>query len=230
VNTDDNLFLEFSAPESMGVGRVMGENVAALGRSRESLLPYLRPASGEAELAAQRSRWERNLEAARLYDPAHALFLLGQMGTARFRDLDAALEGRFPAYAPFRFLRKEIEGARAGTPRLADAVRFQVGTPGGPRVLQVSAVTMRIGDTRAAVVFVDNDRRDIYGQRYFDGRADELDAVIRKFASEALGSLREAYEQVAAESRRRGEPLPAEALTVQRLKERVASTVAERVP
>jgi spermidine synthase len=227
VNTDDNLFLEFSAPESMGVGRVMGDNVTALALSRESLLPYLEPASGEAERGEQRTRWERSLQAARLYDPAHALFLWGQMGTARFRELSAALEAAFPAYAPFRFLRREIQGAEAGTPRLADAVRFQVGTPGGPRVLQVSAVTMRIGETRAAVVFVDNDRRDIYGQRYFDGRADELDAAVRKFASDALGALRETYQQVAAESRGRGEPLPAEVLTVRRLKERVASEVAE---
>ena len=42
---------------------------------------------------------------------------------------------------------------------------------------------MRIGDTRAALVFVDNDRREIYGQRYFDGPADELE---RKVAANPL--------------------------------------------
>ena len=45
INTDDNLHLEFSAPMSMDVP-TQGKNADALYRHRESLLPYLLPATG----------------------------------------------------------------------------------------------------------------------------------------------------------------------------------------
>ena len=46
INTDDNLYLEFSAPYSIGKFTVMGENVAAILQYRESILPYLTAGTG----------------------------------------------------------------------------------------------------------------------------------------------------------------------------------------
>jgi spermidine synthase len=228
VNTDDNLFLEFSAPESMGVGRLMGDNVAALAVARESLLPYLAPAPAAQERESQAARWERSLAAGRLYDRAHALFLWGQRSSPEFLSLAGGLERGFPGYAPYRFLRQEIRREAAATPRLAEQAAFPVLSDGGAeRLLRVSAVTMHVGETRAAVVLVDNDRRDIYGQRYLDAGRGELDAAASRFAGEAIAALRATYQDEAAEARRRGQALPAEARTVARLKERVARIVTE---
>ncbi len=231
LNTDDNLVLEFSAPESQGVGRVVGDNLTALAASRESLLPHLTRPAEETQQREQRERWDRNLAAARIYDRAHALFFWGLAGSDAYRQAESALESRFPRYAPFRFLRREESRLRAWEPRLADAVGFPVITSSGsPRLLQVSAVTMRVGDTRAAVVFVDNDRREIYGQRYFDGSPGDLEGTVARYAAEVLQALRSTYAGVADDARRRGAPAPAEAVAVERLKERVAVEVARPSP
>lgn len=233
VNTDDNLFLEFSAPESMGIGRLMGDNVTALAGVRESLLPYLASPSTPGERASQAERWNRNLAAARLYDRAHALFLsgLGQRTSPEFRSVAGALQRDFSGYAPWRFLRRELERRAAAEPRLAEQAAFPVLTAGGAeRLLRISAVTMEVGETRAAVVLVDNDRRDVYGQRYLDAGPDELDAAARRFATEAIGALRDTYQDEAAAARRRGQAAPAEGPTVARLKERAARLVAETPP
>ncbi len=225
VNTDDNLFLEFSAPESMGLGHLMGENVAALARERESLLPYLAPAGGDAARAEQRTRWERNLATARLYDRAHALYLWGDDGS-EFQGLVARVEEGFPGYGPSLFLRRQIENAKAAMPRLIEQVSFPVAIAGGQRMLRLSAVAMRIGDSRAVVMFVDNDRREIYGERYIDAGPDTLDLLVARFASDNTASLRSEYLQMAEEARRRGEAAPSEGDAVRRLKRRVEAAVA----
>ncbi len=223
LNTDDNLTLEFSAPASQGVGWLMGANAATLATARESLLPYLAPAGDPEERARQASRWERNLAAARAYDPAHAFFLWGRGGEEEFARLMRLLAAEHPEYAPYRFLRREVERAEASVPRLAGAARFPVEIAGRrERTLVVSAVTVRAGETRAAVMLVDNDRREILGQRYLDGSGEELDLASRKLAAEGLGLLGQAYGELAAEARRGGGG-PSEAAVTARFKERLAA-------
>jgi spermidine synthase len=230
VNTDDNLFLEFSAPESIGLGHLMGENVTALAAAREGLLPYLVPASGDEVRAEQRARWERNLSTARLCDRAHALHLWGR-NDSELRTLMAELGKRAPEYGPYLFLRRQLERADAAAPRLADETSFPVGVPGGgQRMLRLSAVTMRIGDARAVVMFVDNDRRVVYGERYIDAPPDALEALVARFASETTSSLRREYVQMAEEARRRGEAVPSEAHAAERLKRRVEAALVAPVP
>lgn len=229
VNTDDNLFLEFSAPEAMGLGHLMGDNVTALARSRESLLPYLVPPTGDQARAEQRARWERTFSAARLYDRAHALYLWGK-DDAELRSVLAALEEQLPGYAPYLFLRRHIQRTEAATPRLADQASFPVGTGVGQRMLRLSAVTMRIGDARAVVMFVDNDRHEIYGERYIDADPGALDAAVARFAGETTASLRREYLQVAEEARRRGEAVPSEAHATERLKRRVEAALVAPAP
>jgi spermidine synthase len=227
VNTDDNLALEFSAPASQGVGWLMGANAADLAGARESLLPYLAPARSPEERARQVARWERNLAAARAYDPAHALLLWGRGGTEEFARQMQLLAAEHPGYAPYRFLRREVERAEAGVPRLAGEARFPVAAAGrGERTLVVSAVTVRAGDTRTAVMLVDNDRREILGQRYLDGSGEELEAAARRSAAEALRLLGQAYEDLEADARRRGDGRPSEVAALARFKERIASWAA----
>ncbi len=225
VNTDDNLFLEFSAPESMGLGHLMGENVAALAAARESILPYLAPAGDETARSDQRARWQRNLATARIHDRAHALHLWGK-DDPEFRSLTARVESEAPDYGPSLFLRRQLELAKAATPRLADEVSFPVRIAGGQRLLRVSAVVMQIGEARAVVMFVDNDRREVYGERYIDAEPGALEALVRRFARETAASLRSEYLQAADEARRNGDEIPSEGDAVRRLKRRVEAAVA----
>ncbi len=231
LNTDDNLFLEFSAPESMGIGRLMGDNVSALARHRESIVPYLARPGSEADRVSQDSRWARNLEAGRLYDQLHTMFLWNQTATERFAEMRESLDRLHPTYAPMRFLAREIAAGEAETPRLVDAARFEVLAPGGARrVLEISAVAMRIGDTRAAVVFVDNERRDLYGQRYLDGQGADLDREVAGFAGRVLTRLRREYTEASARAAARGLDLPTEAELAAALRSRVAAAVDESPP
>jgi spermidine synthase len=228
LNTDDNLVLEFAAPVSQGVSEVMGANVALLAGARENLLRYLAPAREGTERTQQVARWEGNLAAAREYDRAHALLLWGQGGTEAFAREMQLLAAEHPDYAPYRFLRHEVERAQALAPRLAGEARFQVATGArGERTMVVSAVTVRVGDTRAAVMLVDNDRREILGQRYLDASGEELEVAAARLAGEALGLLGKSYEDLEAEARRRGAPRPTEAAAAAGFRERIAAWAGE---
>lgn len=106
VNTDDNLFLEFSAPESIGVPERMGEDLAALAACREPLLAYL-PAGGDETEVARRSRLSHDLhEAGRLYDTAHVQAAWARTQGREYQDAMVKLMARHPTYAPYRFLTK----------------------------------------------------------------------------------------------------------------------------
>jgi spermidine synthase len=226
VNTDDNLFLEFSAPESIGVGWLMGANVAELERFREPLLGHLAPAPDEAGRAAQAARWVRADEAARVYGRAHALFLRGKTDTGEFEAALATLEARSPRFGPYRFLRRELEDIRAASPQLAAQAAFPVtGASGAAATVQLAAVKMRIGESRAVVMFVDNARREVFGERYIDAGPDELDALVDRFAVATVESARADYARLADEARRRGDRAPAEAVALDRLRRHVRRAV-----
>lgn len=227
VNTDDNLYLEFSAPKSMGVVRLMGDNVMALAAARESLTPYLKPAADASRRQSQIELWSRNQEAAALYDRAHALLLWGLWRSDEFQLVADALERRHPDYAPLRFLRKEVEFQESQMPRLVDHAEFAVAVEGGRRrTLTISAVAMREGVTRATVVLVDNERREVYGRAFFDGPVEEIDAAAERFARATVAELRIAFARLAEEAARTSGSLPSEREATQRLKRLVEQAVA----
>jgi spermidine synthase len=224
VNTDDNLRLEFSAPRSVGVSRVMGDNVQALTKHRENVEDYMAPLSSVERQAARREHWDSLMLAARIYDRAHAQFLWGQDSSKDLLDALAALERSFPAYAPGRFLRGEYADARRGEPRLVASEAFALRAPDGrSRTVTISAVQIRIGTSRGLVIFVDNAKREIYGQRYQDGSTAELDAALPAFAHEVLASLRAVYNREAIASASQGLALPPAQVTLDRLRAEVAA-------
>jgi hypothetical protein len=49
-----------------------------------------------------------------------------------------------------------------------------------------------MGRERVLVSFVDNERREIYGQRYLDGVYDRLEEDVRAYAAATFASLRAA--------------------------------------
>jgi spermidine synthase len=224
VNTDDNLLLEFSAPRSVGIQRVMGDNVLALTRHREKVEDYMTPLDDPERLAAQRARGERFLRAARTYDKAHAQFLWGQIFSREFLSALGTLEANFADYAPGRFLKGEYLDVKRREPRLVASEAFALLAPDGRRqTVEISAVQIWIGSSRGLVIFADNAVREIYGQRYQDGSTEELEAELPAFAREVLAALRAVYEQEVAASVSRGLPLPPAEETLDRLRAEVAA-------
>ena len=56
--------------------------------------------------------------------------------------------------------------------------------------VEISAVKVRIGEERAAVVFVDNRTRTIYGQKYIDAKKNELEERVQRYADDVLSNLK----------------------------------------
>jgi spermidine synthase len=190
LNTDDNLTLEFSAPASQGISGLDGANVLALAPFRENLLGYLAPASGAAR-EEQALRWNRHFETSRLFDQAHGRFLISRRAPDVGRLL-VAVQARDPGYAPHRFLLEERAFLDRAEPALVGSVDVATSTTGSSRnVLRISAVRQFVGRERVLVSFVDNERHEIYGQRYIDGAYDQLEQQVRGYAAATLGSLQE---------------------------------------
>ncbi len=105
TNTDDNLFLEFSAPHSMGNPFLMAQNLADLAACRESVLGYLRPASDETARAEQIAR-ARHLDAVgKLWDSAHSL-LTSRGNDEQLAEAMGELMREAPDHAPLRLARR----------------------------------------------------------------------------------------------------------------------------
>lgn len=190
LNTDDNVALEFSAPESQGVGDLAAKNVFALHASQESLLPYLLPSNDGQERLRQLERWTRHLDAARLFGGAHARFLAGEMDTPDMERLLTNIRLRDPGYAPLRFLLGEKEFWLRSEPALVQAGDFPVRSVGAVGdTLRISAVRQYVGRSRVLVSFVDNARKEIYGQRFIDGEYSQLDGMVEHFVAESFKSL-----------------------------------------
>lgn len=165
INTDDNLYLEFSAPRSIGKDFLRGDNLAALLAYREPILPYLRKPSTVAGQAAQTARWQANHRAALLDDRAHVLEVQGQQMTYEFADLARELEDRYPRYAPWRFVRDEAEGGHGGRPQLLRSFDVTLlNEEGKPYRSQIAAILVRSDNGRSRLFFVDDASRTVFGK------------------------------------------------------------------
>jgi spermidine synthase len=223
VNTDDNLHLEFSAPLSMDVP-TQGSNARALYRYRESLLPYLLPEAEVSDREAQIERIKRNFRAGEMYARSHVLFLTGRYGTPEFTKVMGELNRSYPGYAPVRFLEGEVRDMAAMTPTLIRSEKFLLlDDAGNPVAVEISAVKVRIGPQRAAVIFVDNRTRTIFGQKYIDAENHALEGAMSQYAENVLGNLKVAYQREAALARESGKSFPAAGETIGILQGIIAS-------
>ena len=217
VNTDDNLYLEFSAPRSMGLG-VTGENVAALTHYRESILPFVVPAATPGARAVQIKRWKDLETPVRLTDEAHTLYLSGQAGAPQFLQIMKELNERYPRFASARFLWEQYLDNVRGNPSLLRQASFDLRETGGnTTTLVISAVLVPVSKERVSVMFVDNTAKVIYGERYVDGA--NRDADIRRFVERVMTNLHAAYQETAASARRAGGVVPAAGPMKDRIKE-----------
>jgi len=224
LNTDDRLYLEFSAPFSIATPSVMEANVGALSAHRESLLPYLASAPEERAREEQRRRWDLQREAARVGDPALALFLGGKLAAPRFAAALVELERHYPWYAPGRFLRAEHAAALALAPRPLETARLTLTNDNGARVLvEIVAVLVPVSKTRAAVMFVDNHAKIVYGQKYVDDY-ERSDAVTRLVA-DVMATIRAVHQKEAEISVTRLEAPPPATKTLRKIQAAIGARV-----
>jgi spermidine synthase len=208
INTDDNLYLEFSAPHSIGKAHLMGTNVYDLVRHRESILPYLVTPADEAGRAKQRTTWERNSKAAMLNDQAHVMNLAGRYTAPEYEKLAAELDARHAGYAPWKFLREERhEEQRGGTPRLLRQVEFSLLNQRGEVIqLQLSAVMLRRNEERARVFFIDNASRIVFGKVRVRGTG--KDAAVAAFVDGLFKDVQALYDEEPKQSAAPGKTFP----------------------
>jgi len=217
LNTDDRLYLEFSAPFSIATSAVMGANVAALSAYRESLLPYLKPAPDADGLRRQQEETDLQLAAGRMGDAVLASYLTEGASSPGVTQSLRRLTLEYPWYAPGRALWIEHETALALEPRLLQQDDFQFMTEDErSTTIALSAVLVPVSRSRASIMFVDNAARTVYGQMYVDdyGR----DGLAARIAADVLAAVREAYDREAAAARDRGQGLPPLAATSDRIR------------
>lgn len=106
INTDNNMYLEFSAPFSMGNTDLVAENIQNITGLREDIMPYVRPAASSRQLAAQRLYWQTNREAAKLKDQAHRMYYTQGM-EHDYIPLLVKINQMLPDYAPHRIMYDE---------------------------------------------------------------------------------------------------------------------------
>jgi spermidine synthase len=233
INTDDNLYLEYSAPFSIGNPSLMGRNVSALSQYREDILPYLLRPTDPEEQARQENRWASFLEASELRGRASSLFLSGLFKTPEFGKLMGELETRYPNFAPARFLEFERDLALAREPRLLQKTALILQNEQGAAVkVEISAVLVPVSSKRASVMFVDNDARVVYGELYFSGLNHEQ--RMDQFVDDVMRTIRSIYRDEAWNALRKGSKFPAAASTLKEIREiikvKVQENMQEKVP
>lgn len=230
VNTDDNLYLEFSAPLSVGKASLMEQNVRFISEYRESILPYLRKPADDGARASFERKWRETGEAAGPVLQAQAVFLGGRGMSPEFTRLMGEIEAKYPGYAPWRFLKNEYEETLARQPRMLQKKDLPVlGASGMPATLTVAAVVIWISGKRASVMFVDPLAKVMFGQLYISGEnSSEIAYSIGKIASDLLEEISSAHLAETRSAARSGRALPSETDAIRRVREIVSLGVKEK--
>jgi spermidine synthase len=224
LNTDNNLYLEFSAPFSIATPSVMESNVHAIIKYRESILPYLVTPIGKMAQAEQQRRWANHPEAVEMTGRALGLFLGGRLNTSEFKKSAEELDKKFPGYAPARFLKDEVQRALSMVPRLLQKTAFALANEEGAKIVtEISAVLVPVSKERASVMFVDNKAKVIYGQLYVSDH-DKSDFVNR-FVNEVMLHIRAVYQKEVENALRQGGTLPLAEPALRKIKQTIAGEV-----
>ena len=229
LNTDDNLYLEFSAPFSIATPSVMEANVHAIVRDRESILPYLATPKGKTAQVEQKRKWANHPEAVEMAGRALALFLGGRFQTLEFKKSMEEVDKKFPGYAPARFLKNEYQTVLSMSPTLLEKTAFILVNESGVKIVkEISAVLVPVSKERASIMFVDNRARVIYGQLYvIDYDKNEF---VASFVNEVMIRVRAVYQKEVENALRQGRTLPLAEPTLRHIKEMIMSEVQKGHP
>ncbi len=225
INTDDNLYLEFSAPESIGNTSLMGANYFDMARYRESLLPYLKVPTDKTAAVKQKKLWREYDKAAVLVDQAHGMFLSGRFRTPAFTSLMAPIDARYPNYAPWRFLKNEYREETGRDPRpLRQMTITLVGGNGQPSPKLLAAVISRMTGEYHIIDFVDNTDRIIFGTLEVFG--ENRDTYIQGVVDDTMKRVQEVYNRELTSARARGQAFPTAADTLPKISAVVRSKIS----
>ena len=226
VNTDDNLYLEFSAPLNIGKGFLMRENLEALVKHREDILPYLVADEGSRTRENLAKAWEGRKEATKIYDRAHALFLGGKYRTAEFQSLLADLDQKYPSYGPGIFLKNEYLSIVAREPRLLKQLELLFANGRGrPVRVELCAVTSRVSSEMAILDIVDNNARIVYG--HLDVPGMNREEYIQRFVDDLIDKIQILYRNASQQAYVRGNTSPPLEPTLDRIKGIINNKVNE---
>jgi spermidine synthase len=224
LNTDDNLYLEFSAPFSIATPSVTEANVHAILKYQESILPYLVTPKKKKMQVEQERRWADHEEAVEMTGQALALMLGGKFKDLEFKKSMEELDKKFPGYAPARFLRNEYQTILSMSPTLLQQTAFILVNESGTRIkTEISAVLVPISKGRASIMFVDNKARVIYGQIYVSDY--DKNEFITRFVNEVMIHVRAVYQKEVENALRQGRTLPLADSTLHKIKEMITSEV-----
>ena len=220
INTDDNLYLEFSSPMSIARA-VMTDNLNTFHRHLESIFPYLnQPEDSEQRLALQ-GKWELYYKAARVAIKGQALMTGQLFNTPEFSFLMQVLETKYPFFARGKFLHNEYQYEVARIPRLLDKETFAfLDHLGRPKTVEISAVIAPISRTRANLLLLNNAERIIYGQQLITGA--NIKEQAHTIARERLAVLRKIYRERVRQVANQGDQLPRFDQTMEQLKAAIA--------
>lgn len=222
INTDDNLYIEFHAPFSISQESMMGENINAIIKYRESILPYLIAAQGKTARAAQERRWLDHPEAVDVAGRAVALFWESRFREAQFKKLIDELSAKYPSFAPGRFLKHEYMAAQ-GFKELQKTDLAVMDEKGLKTVVEISAVFVPVSSGQGTVVFIDNNAWVIYGELYVRGR--DRDELISQFVIEVMKDIRAVYQKEVKNVLTQKRELPLAGPTLQKIKELIANKI-----
>lgn len=214
INTDDSLYLEFSAPFSVGMP-VMENNVRAIIRHREKIWPYLKQSADTITREDQARRWEKAEKAAPGTDEAHALFLGNRYRTPQFERLASSLDRDHPEFAPWRFLRAEVSREVANTPVILQRAQFSLMDQNRDETgAAVTATRIRLSERMSVILFTDHDN-NFMGQ-FLAGGADLQDPALRK-VNDVFLQIGRIYQDEAKADSLRGMKYPDQRSTMKRI-------------
>ncbi|MCM2268497.1 MAG: fused MFS/spermidine synthase [Thermoanaerobaculia bacterium] len=223
INTDDNLFLEFSAPHSIENAERIAANFSDLVAHRESPLPYLRPADDAGNRATQAARADDMLRAAAVVDPLRARYLAGDLVLDEMPRIVAELDPAFESYAPWRFLRGELASRLTQAPRLvAQRGLPAIAANGAPVEIRLGAVTRRLTSQISTVDFVDG--RDGRVFAHLELLGEDAEARAAEAAAIGMNVARDAYLEASRQAGATNQRAPREEELLTRLELRLNAT------
>ncbi|HEY4716131.1 MAG TPA: fused MFS/spermidine synthase [bacterium] len=226
INTDDNLYLEFSAPFSIGMAHLMEDNVNAILKHRESIVPYLRQDSDVKNKQKAEKKWKIYTEAAKAASKAQAIFLGDKIKSPELKLLMEELNNKYPWFAPARFLKNEYMAELNKEPRLIQKAGFILMNKLGAKVLvEISAVFVPVSNDRASIVFVDNEAMVIYGQLDIPNPTPE--EFIKHFADNVMLDILAVYRKEEKISPAQKGVFPPEEPTLKKIEKIISQKIQE---